>query len=150
VILAAIPALATAEEQYQPVTVDELKRIQKQNEEEQRRLEATPEFQARKAEERRQRELDAFLAKERELKLQKDAADLRRKELENLALASQISSSQMSSGGTNTVLVTSPFVPFFNVPRLAVVPFPIRVRPFVRPPFVPFTPMIRPAVRFRR
>jgi hypothetical protein len=156
VILVAVSASASAEDQYKRVTADELKRIQKQNDEEQRRLEATPEYQARKAreaEERNRREREAFLARERELKLQKDAADLRHKELENQKLANQNASSQGSGSSTNTVVVTPPYLPYFpyfNVPRIAVAPFPIRTYPVVYPPHVRYAPVIRPAIRIRR
>lgn len=122
VILLAIPVSAQAEESYQRVSVEELKRIQQRNDEEQQRLEATPEYQAKKRKEeqaRKQREAEAYAAKQRELKLQMQAAELERKQIENQRLANQPSTSRGSSGGTGSVVVVRR-VP--NVPRIAVVP----------------------------
>jgi hypothetical protein len=141
-ILAIAPSWASAEEPYQRVTVDELKRIQKHNEEEQRRLEATPEYQEkmRLAEAARKKaEHDAYVAKERETHLQLEAAQLEHQRLENQRMANPESVSYVSSGGTGGVVVAPGYYNpgYFNyVPRLAVRPFPVHV--------------VRPVIRFRR
>jgi hypothetical protein len=142
IILVADRAPASADEPYRKVTVEELKRIQKQNDEEQKRLEATPEYQEKKRleeEARRRREHDEFVRKEHEMKLKMDAAELDRKRLENERLANQGSMSQGGSGGTSVVVT----------PTIGVNPYgwygyvrPIRV--------VPRVPVIRPAIRIRR
>src|SRR5438552_13685798 len=136
-----LAASISAEEPYERVTVEQLKRIQKQNDEEQKRLEATPEYQAKKRQEeeaRKRREQEAYLAKEREMKLKLQAAELRRKELENQRLADRNSTNYGGSGGWGTVVVV-PNV--YDVPRLAVIPhFPV----------VRHVPVVRPVVRIRR
>ena len=161
---AILAAPAAADEPYQRVTVAELKRIQKENEEAQRRLEATPEYQAKKRieeEARKRREKDEFLAKENELKLRSEAADLERKRLENKRLANGGGgTSQGSSGGSGALVVVPPVV---GVPRIAVYPNlvrygryryyvpPARVYPAVsHARIVKRAPVIRRPVRVRR
>jgi hypothetical protein len=116
-------ASASAEEPYQRVTVAELKRAIKQQEEEQKRLEATPEYQAKKRQheaDKKRREQEKQLAKENELRLKLQAVELERMKLENKQRANQQAGTDDGSGsGSGGVAVTPTTL---DVPRLMVDP----------------------------
>jgi hypothetical protein len=121
-LLATTPTAASAEEPYQRVTVAELKRIMKQREEEQKSLEATPEYQAKKRleeESRKRREQEKLVAKESELRLKMLAAELERVKLENRRQADPPATNDGSGGGSGGTPVTPTVL---DVPRLMVDP----------------------------
>jgi hypothetical protein len=159
-ILVAVPTAAKAEEPTQRITVAELKRAIKQQEEEQKRLEATPAYQAKKRAEqaeRKHREDEKFLAKERELRLKLQAAELERVKLENRRLSTLPASNDQSGGGGSNggggsdPVVVPPTV--LDVPRAMVDPrdFPFFWLPTKTPTNsgVKAPPGPRPATRIR-
>jgi hypothetical protein len=161
-ILAGYSASASAEEPYQRITVAELKRAFKQQEEEQKRLEATPEYQAKKRQEeanRKRREQEKQLAKENELRLKMQAAELERMKLENKRLANGPAANDGGgSGGSGSDPVVVPPT-ILDAPRLFADPSMFPFGWFGKPPpsttmpkmpgFKP-APAPKPATRFGR
>jgi hypothetical protein len=122
-VLVLVPTTALAEEPYQRVTVAELKRAIKQQEEEQKRLEATPEYQAKKRAEqaeRKRREEEKMETRERELRLKQQAAELERMKLENKRLVNSPATNEGGSPGGSDGVVVPPTV--LDVPRATVDP----------------------------
>jgi hypothetical protein len=157
-IFGLVQASASAEEPYQKVTVAELKRIMKEQAEEQKRLEVAPEYQGKKQLEeanRKRLEQEKLQAKENDLLLRMQAADLERMKLENKRLANPPATNDGGSGGGASGDPITPTV--LDVPRLMVdprhFPFgwfgkPTSTKSPGMPGFKP-TPQPQPAIRIR-
>jgi hypothetical protein len=155
-IVFVVSAAASAEEPGQKITVAELKRIMKQREEEQKLLETTPEYQAKKLGEeveRKHREEEKQLTKENELWMKFQAAELERMKLENKRMTDPPATNNGSGDGTGGNVVP-PII--LDGPRLMVDPTKLPPdwfgKPSAKEPRMPGwkpTPAPRPATKIR-